>query len=293
MPKIAIIANTKSRSGSGWATCEPLLRGRSNFKVYPIIDTSVDSLVTTALKDGSLSIIAAGGDGTVSAVVNALIKQDILAKFGVLPLGTFNHFAKDLTLPLNPKDALEVIQQGHTRLIDVGMVNDTYFVNNSSVGAYPHFVEEREALQKRGTHKALAQFRAAVSLLKKQPSFTLRFGFTDSQSEKRALGIFVGNNRYSVDGMSLGSRAKLDEATLFVALLKYISSAGFIHILIAALRGNTAAKRELDVIGLHECVIDSTKHDILVSCDGEISRMRTPLRYSIKPKALTVIVPSL
>src|SRR3954447_6264864 len=86
-------------------------------------------------------VVAAGGDGTVSAVASALAGTDRV--MGVLPAGTLNHFAKDLRLPLTLADAARVIAAARTTGVDVGEVNGRCFVNNSSIGLYPHVVVKR------------------------------------------------------------------------------------------------------------------------------------------------------
>src|SRR4029077_18058768 len=80
-------------------------------------------------------VVAAGGDGTVSGVVAGIL--DSPAALGVLPLGTLNHFARDLGIPFNLPKAVAVVAAGHIGHVDVGQVNDHVFVNNSSIGIYP------------------------------------------------------------------------------------------------------------------------------------------------------------
>src|SRR5687768_14742182 len=85
-----------------------------------------------SLRQGASVIVAGGGDGTISTVASIL--ADSGADLGVLPLGTLNHFAKDLRIPLEMPDAIETIVHGHTMRVDVGEVNGRRFVNNSSLG---------------------------------------------------------------------------------------------------------------------------------------------------------------
>ena len=131
-----IIANEKARSSGGWSTCAALIAGRSDIEVRLLGRTSVEEAVRDAVALGCATIVAAGGDGTISSVVDAMLKQAANARLGILPVGTFNHFAKDLNIPLEPQEALSVIDEGHTRLIDIARVNDRHFLNNSSVGMY-------------------------------------------------------------------------------------------------------------------------------------------------------------
>ena len=120
----------------------------------------------SALADGAKTIVAAGGDGTVSAIASALAGSAVA--FGVLPLGTLNHFAKDLNIPLVLEDAAKTIAAGHSIAVDVGEVNGRTFINNSSLGLYPHIVRHRETQQRRlGRGKWPALAWATLTLLRR------------------------------------------------------------------------------------------------------------------------------
>lgn len=98
-------------------------------------------LARRAVDDGCEPIIAGGGDGTINAVASTLVGTD--RTLGVLPLGTLNHFAKDLSIPLDLEEAARVCVAGHTARVDVGEVNNRIFLNNSSLGLYPSIVRHR------------------------------------------------------------------------------------------------------------------------------------------------------
>ncbi len=109
-------------------------------------------------------IVAGGGDGTVSAVASVVCKTD--KTLGVLPLGTLNNFSKDLGIPQNIEDAVKIIAGNKVKTIDVGEVNGRIFINNSSIGLYPHIVKRREAQQRLGYGKWRSAFWAALKILK-------------------------------------------------------------------------------------------------------------------------------
>src|SRR6185503_5141279 len=96
-------------------------------------------------------IVAAGGDGTINSVAAAVLDTDKI--LGVLPLGTLNHFAKDLGIPVELETAARTIVAGHTTEVDVAEVNNRIFLNNSSLGLYTMIVREREKLQRLGYRK--------------------------------------------------------------------------------------------------------------------------------------------
>src|SRR5271166_1000269 len=100
------------------------------------------SLAARAARANSQAVVAGGGDGTVNAVAGALVATD--TALGVLPMGTLNHFAKDLGIPLDLEAAARNVFIGDIAKVDVGEVNGRVFVNNSGIGLYPRIVRERE-----------------------------------------------------------------------------------------------------------------------------------------------------
>ena len=142
--------------------------------------------------EGALAV--AGGDGTISAAAGVLAGTEV--PFGILPLGTLNHFAKDLALPLDLDGAAGVIAAGHTRQIDVAEVNGRVFVNNSSVGLYPFMVARRNAYQRlRGVGKMLATIPALLQTLRSASWHRLQIAAAGHHLLVRTPCIFVGNNR--------------------------------------------------------------------------------------------------
>src|ERR1051325_157929 len=102
----------------------------------------VRELARDAAHSAHKVIVAAGGDGTVNSVASAVVESDKI--LGILPLGTLNHFARDLKIPFDLEAAAKTIVAGHVTRIDVAEVNNRIFVNNSSLGLYPIIVRERE-----------------------------------------------------------------------------------------------------------------------------------------------------
>ena len=149
-------------------------------------------------------IVAGGGDGTVSTVAAALVDTDIC--LGVLPLGTLNHFAKDLGLPLDLEAAVRCIATGVTSRVDVGEVNGRVFVNNSSLGLYPDIVRDREQQQKRfGRGKWHALLRASIAALRRYPFLQVSLAVEGRERAYRTPFVFIGNNAYRMEGLTMAS----------------------------------------------------------------------------------------
>src|SRR5689334_2347582 len=123
--------------------------------------------------DGKLVIAAAGGDGTQNAVASALAGTP--TAMGVLPMGTLNHFAKDLGIGTDLAGAARVIATGRPRAIDVAQVNGRVFINNSSIGLYPQVVRRRDQMRERLGHgKWYAMLRAVIAIFRRFPLVRLR-----------------------------------------------------------------------------------------------------------------------
>jgi len=244
-----------------------------------------------AVRDGIKTIVAGGGDGTLSAVASALAGTD--TAFGVLPLGTLNHFAKDLRIPLDLDVAIRTIAEGHTIWVDTGEINGRLFLNNSSLGLYPDTVRERERQQKRlGRGKWLAFFWATVMALRRYPFLNLTISLAETEYKRRTPFIFIGNNDYSMEGFKIGERQRLDAAQLSLYVVQRKGRLGLLVLALRALFGRLGQAKDFDVLSAKKILISSRHKQIRVATDGEVSLMRLPLHFRICPAALKVIVPA-
>lgn len=243
-----------------------------------------------ARDDAEVVWVASGGDGTVNAV--AQVAAETGRVMGVLPLGTLNHFAKDLGLPMEMDEAVAAVANGEVRTVDAAEVNGVVFVNNSSLGVYPAMVLDRERMKKRGWNKwgslAMASAKAFV-----------RFGCLDVELEVdgkarhcRTPLLFVGNNAYAVEAGRIGRRERLDGGRLSVLVVTGATRLGMLRLLAAALVGRARQVGELEEFTVQRfCVRARAKH-LRVALDGEVRRLAPPLEYRTRAGALHVIAPA-
>src|SRR5438045_768650 len=164
-------------------------------------------------------VVMGGGDGTMGAGAGGLAGSG--KPMGLLPLGTLNHFARDLGLSTELGEAVRTIAGGRVREVDVGEGNGRVFVNNSSIGLYPAAVSLRDAwMEGKGTHKWVAMGRAAIDTLRWFPVVRLKLHMLDSGLEVTTPMVFIGNNRYQTRLFALGRREALDEGELWVYLAR-------------------------------------------------------------------------
>jgi diacylglycerol kinase family enzyme len=240
---------------------------------------------------GAHDVVAAGGgDGTVSTV--AAIVSRTGASLGILPLGTLNHFARDLGIPLDTTQAIETIATGQAVRIDIGEVNGRTFVNNSSVGLYPSLVVERDRRRAGNRSRWLALALAIPSVLARYRLLAVRLEAGDRRRFDRTPLVFVGNNEYELEGFNLGARQRLDRGVLQVCVAPGLNRFALMRAIAAAVTGALNRSGAVESLLTPECVVDGRAREVLVALDGEVETLRPPLRYRTRPSALSVIVPA-
>lgn len=248
-------------------------------------------IVRQAIASGADVIAAGGGDGTISTVANQLVGTDV--SLGVLPFGTLNHFAKDLGIPFDPREAVEVVCRGATRRVDVAEVNGRYFINNSCLGVYPDAVRVRERWRPLlGKWPALAI--GALTVLRRFPILKLGIDIDGRRLRRRVPLLFVGNNEYSVEWPDLGGRERLDDGRLSLWLVREASRLALLRSAFRLLIGRLHLAREIEASRVESLTVNTRRRRLRrlrVAVDGEVIRLRPPLRYQIRPQSLNVCVP--
>jgi len=236
-------------------------------------------------------LIVGGGDGTISAAASALAGTDTL--LGILPLGTLNHFARDLGIPAELDDAAKLIAAGKNRRVDIGEMNDRVFINNSAIGLYPLMVIDRDIQRKRlGRSKRLAMIVASLRTLFRFNHHRLTLTVNEERTGRVDTPLlFVGNNDYRVDIGAPGQRERIDGGELCVLVLGKKTRRGLIA---ASLRAFLDRSRPDDMVrleGVERLRVSVPRPQLAVSLDGEVVRDEPPLEYRIRKQALRVIAP--
>ena len=247
--------------------------------------------VRAAVKQGAQVVVAGGGDGTVSAVAAVLVGSGVT--LGVLPMGTLNHFAKDLGIPLEQAEAIAVIAGNRQVDVDAGEVNGRIFINNSSLGIYPDIVREREKRQHRLGHgKWRALLAASLGAARRYPVVKVDVEVEGKTLVRSTPFVFIGNNQYTMEGFEIGARAALDKGTLSLYLTQRMGRFGLLQLAVRALFKRLQQARDFDMLTAREFVVRTGHKRLRVATDGEVNLMDTPLQYRVRPGALRVIVPA-
>lgn len=250
----------------------------------------ISALTKSAVQQKNNIIVAGGGDGTINAVASALAGSSKV-KFGILPLGTLNHFAKDMKIPTDIAKAIETIVAGHVKSIDVGEVNAHIFVNNSSIGLYPSIVTLRESLQKTGLSKWPAAARASLKVLIRFRLLRLNIGAAGLEiAEHKTPLLFVGNNSYDMSFPTLGTRPSLQQGVMGVMMPRASTRIGLLYNFFS-LVFRTQPKSDVLTFETTSLSIKTKRSFVKVAVDGEVIMLQSPLNYLMRPKSLRVIVP--
>jgi diacylglycerol kinase family enzyme len=291
---LTCILNCASGSCSGPELREQLSRifaeiGTSARILLAPSGAQVSELARCAVQENSQIIVAGGGDGTLNAVATEILGTSI--PLGVLPIGTWNHFAKDLRIPQDLEGAARNLLTGRAVPVDVGEVNGRIFLNNSSLGIYPRMVRRREEQPKQGRHKWMAFAHASLSVLRHYSLLRVRLHLDGMELWRRTPFVFIGNNQYEMEGLNIGGRRRLDAGELCLFVANRAGRLDLVRLAFLALFGLLNEASDLDVLASKQFSIETRRSHASVSTDGEVHKMNTPLNFLIRPGALRVIVP--
>ena len=293
--RVTVLLNAASGSGTAPDAArqiEQLLRDTGHEPRIELARSGdqLRALARAAAKDRPDAVLAGGGDGTINTVAAALV--DTAIPLGVLPLGTLNHFAKDLGLPLALADAVGVALAGHVTAVDVGEVNGHVFLNNSSIGVYPRLLRLRDRYQKRGRSKWIAAFWAMLVVLRRHSFMGVRVTADGDTIVRRTPFVFVGNNEYRMEGLSAGTRESLTDGRLALYMMNARGRRSLLWLAWSILVGRTRQLQELETRSVLEAEVETQRGDLQVALDGEVTKERGPLAYRVRPAALRVFTPA-
>ncbi|PJE10757.1 diacylglycerol kinase family protein [Legionella sp.] len=283
MNTIAVVINNKAKNHAEY---KPYLDAFEETKIpYKLYVISPKKLALTLQKCISKHklIFVGGGDGTIRTAAQYCINTSTI--LGVLPLGTLNHLAKELGLPLNAKDLIESLQKNQTVTIDVGTVNGFIFLNNASVGFYPKFANKRD-LYTRTYNKWLSYIPSFIHSLKKHRIISLTIKSKHLNLSLRTSFLMVSNNLYSYEFPMTLKRKSFHASLLGLYFLKH----GKIRLLkIIKHLFTSDSQFEIHQSKLPIEVYFNNNKEITISLDGDTQKVKGPLLFKTLPHSLTLL----
>ena len=251
-------------------------------RVVDCPDGDIPDRVADALRDKPDFVAVAGGDGTLRGAAERLLGTGV--PLLPIPGGTRNHFALAVGIT-DVESAAKAAAGGVVRRFDVGDVNGRCFLNNSSIGLYPKLVVRRQSYERRMT-KQRAQFAAAWEQIRRGHRFRL-----DLKGQRhRAWLVFVGNGCYGEHVLDFTDRESVGGGILDVRVVLADRPLARTRVVLALLRGlDTSPLVVRDTCP--EAELGLAVPSVEVALDGEVERLEPPLRYSVRPGELSVLVP--
>jgi diacylglycerol kinase family enzyme len=233
----------------------------------------------------------------LNAVAQAAFDAD--AAFGVVPLGTFNYFARHNGIPTEPDKAAAALAAGVVRPVQVGLVNGRLFLVNASLGLYPQLLEDREAFKARyGRTRWVALLAALWTLLvRAQPNIAVRLESDGEPRSVRVSTLFVGNNPLQLKSLGIAEAQTVEAGRLAALRVRPTSVWGTLDLLLSGAVGRLGQSGGVESFSFEELEVSSAGRprrevSVKVATDGESARMKLPLIFRVAPRPLRLVVPS-
>lgn len=267
------------------------------FEFVPVHDRDIAGACRTAGRLASEqggAIVAVGGDGTINAAAQVAVTQG--CPLGVIAQGTFNLFAREYGLPLEAAPAARVVATGLPQPVEVGLINQRVFLVNASLGLYPRVLADREVFKRKlGRHRWVAFISGVVSLLGWRRQLRLDAELDGRQTVLRTPTLFVGNNREQLERVGLDEElvARARHGWLVALVAKPQGRWAKFRLALRAALGRLGDSEEVDNFPFRTLLVKGGRRGkFKVATDGEVLTMESPLRFSISPKPLRLLLPS-
>jgi diacylglycerol kinase family enzyme len=250
--------------------------------------------VAAARADGGV-VVAAGGDGTINAVAQAVLGSG--CAFGVLPQGTFNYFGRAHGIPDDPDAALQLLLTGQPQPVQVGLVNGRVFLVNASLGLYPRLLEDREAWKRQlGRSRLVALAALLATLLRGHRNLRLALELRGRQQALRTPTLFIGNNPLQLAQIGLPEAQAVQAGALAVVALRPVSRLALLGLALRGALGRLGEADQVIAFGSRALTVRPgwpwDPRGVKVATDGEVRRLRPPLQFSVSPRPLHLIRPA-
>lgn len=238
------------------------------------------------------AVVAAGGDGTINAVVQRVLETGL--PFGALPQGTFNFFGRNQGLSEDIEVAARGLLDAELREVPVGLVNDRVFLINASIGLYRRLLQDREQFKRQlGRSRLVAMWAGLNTLLRPHPRLELCLRGDDGERKEQVLSFGAGINRLQLEQLGLPEAEAAERGHLLGFMLRPQGRLALLGVALRGLSGHWQNDSHAEAFVFDELLVQPTRsrHSLRVALDGEVERMRPPLRFGVSDTRLRLLVP--
>jgi YegS/Rv2252/BmrU family lipid kinase len=292
--RVFVIINTRSGNSSPEEVCRAVGAkhlGRSTACEVHQAVAGEDILATVrrAIEEGCDLIVAAGGDGTVSAVANAVVGTG--ARMGIIPLGTTNVLARELGIPLDLDGACDLLAgPNRTARIDAMRVGGRHYVTQIGIGVDALMIRDTPDEHKRWLGVA-AYLWTMISRLIGFRSRRFSISADGRQVRPKCLQVVVANcGALGTSGLTWGPEARVDDGRVDVCILRARTILDYLSVGLSFVLGRHRQDPNIQYLMAERAVAVSTDRPLPVQGDGEVIG-ETPIEVKVVPQSLQVVVP--
>jgi len=301
MPSLHFILNPlagSGRSAEGFARVEKILKEKGiTDRVHATECAGAGhACALEAIAEGAETLVAVGGDGTLNEVASALLASGAKLRFGLLPFGTGNDFARALGIPSEPEAALSRILAGHTRALDAGRVNGRFFLNVAGLGFDVEVLRDTDRYKARfnGMLPYVLGILSALSRLE-CPCLRISAAELEAPIEEPCAVFLAGNGQYFGGGMYALPQADPFDGLFHVRMVRKVSLLQFLRLIVPFVKGRLPDKhpliRAFTTRALRVECPDGKGADrgLSIELDGEIVA-QTPAQIELLPGAVELLI---
>ena len=211
-------------------------------------------------------ILIAGGDGTVDSLVNAMKQRNVNLPIGILPVGTANDFGKFINMPSDIEEACKQILASKPVSVDVGKINDKYFINVASTGLFTD-ISQKTDVNLKNTMGKLAYYLKGLEELPNFRKLQVKISSKECNYEGEMYLLLVFNGQ-TAGNLNLATEAEVTDGKLDVVMFKAIAIIELLPLFIKLLKGEHLDSDKVVYFKTDDVLIESSE-DIVTDIDGE------------------------
>lgn len=297
-----VVFNVHSGRGGAQALRDAIARAcAARGRAYRLFEVTRPSRLPERIREAidaaraeSGVVVAAGGDGTINAVAQAVLGSG--CALGVLPKGTFNYFSRTHAIPTDIDEALRVVLDERPVPVQVGLVNDRVFLVNASLGLYARVLEDRETYKSRyGRSRWVALWAAMATAMRPHPGWDLRIRWRGEERLVRTPTLFVGNNALQLQQVGMPRPEAVEQGELTAIALRPSSRLAMLALMLRGAMGRLGESDNVMHTSFRSMSVSpakTTRRYAKVAADGEVLRMAMPLHFRVAPEPLWLIKPA-
>jgi diacylglycerol kinase family enzyme len=257
--------------------------------------TSVAKKAVDAAVRSDGAVVVAGGDGTINAVVQAVLPTR--RPFGIIPQGTFNYSSRAHGIPLDTPEAANALLTARLEPVQVGMVNDRAFLVNASLGLYPELLQDREEYKRQyGRHHSVALWAGLQTLLREHRQLLVEVEHEQGSEHLLTPSIFVGNNALQLEQVGLDEAKDIERHRLAAVIVEPVGTAQLLWLAARGMLGRLGEDERIRNFPFRSMTVrllnGGKGRSIKVAVDGEILQCQQPLTFRVADQPLMLLTPS-